>query len=213
MNPSRTFLVSLAALLLAALLCGCDSVMTSAPLPQSALDVRQREQFEGVWVFSHGEGTAYLVAFACDGTARLGAVSWEKGRFGTKQTLVSIALDKNGAEGSAGAAMAESGFLSIQGEKEKDRPEYTLVRYRFLSPDDLIVWIPLRTPFDDAIKAGRLKGKIYDEVTEVAGPPQALLDFLRDPANPPLFDYENPLLFKKVAGIAGETEQHGCARP
>jgi hypothetical protein len=222
MNSSRTFLAALAALLSA-----CGSVMTSAPLPQSALDMKQREQFEGVWVFSHGEGPTYLVAFACDGTARLGAVAWEQGRFKTAQTLLSIALDKDGAQGGPGngaqggpvesgpaeSGAVESGFLTIQGEKQKDWPGYTLLRYRFLSPDDLIVWVPITKPFDDAIKAGRLQGKTYREVTEITGPPQALLDFLRDPANPPLFDYENPLLFMKVAGISGETEQHGCAKP
>lgn len=198
------FHVLLAGLVLPALLCGCASVMTAKPLPQSALTWEQREAFEGVWVFAHGEGPAYLIAFECDGTARLGVVAWEKNRFATRQYLVTIALDRDDAPG--------SGFLSIQGEQRKDRVEYALVRYRFLSGNDLIVWVPVTTPFNAAIKAGRLEGKIYDEGTEVTGPPQALLDFLRDPANPALFEYENPLLFKRAAGIGGETEQHGCGK-
>lgn len=198
------FPVWLAALVLPALLSGCGSVMTAKPLPQSALTWEQREQFEGVWVFAHGEGPAYLIAFECDGTARLGEVAWEKGRFRTRQYLMTLAQDADGGPA--------SGFLSIQGEKRKDRAEYALVRYRFLSGDDLVVWLPVTKPFNAAIEAGRLEGKIYDDDTEITGPPQALLGFLRDPANAALFDYENPLLFRRAAGIAGETEQHGCAK-
>lgn len=186
----RFVLAALAVVVLA----GCHEVVTKQPLPQAKLSAEEQARFAGTWVLKLGdEGATYMVAFDCAGAVHLAAMDWDGRQFTSEQAVVVIARGKH--------SDADSGFLSVPDDDKGKPASYGLMRYGFVSADDLLLWWPDPAPFDAAIKAGRLKGKSGEHATELTASPQEVLDFLDDPANPPLFAYDKPLLLHRATGV------------
>ncbi len=195
------------AALAAALLAGCGSVSTSRPLPQAKLSTDEQARFAGTWVLQLDGGKAYTIGFDCAGVAHVATIQWEDGHFRLEQGAVVIAKGKH--------SDTNSGFFSIPAEDKGKPTVYPFGRYAFVSPTNLVIWWPDPTPFQAAVKAGRLKGTVSKDgqlviSAALTATPQEVLDFLDDPANPPLFDYDKPYLFTKVAGASGR--QAGCGK-
>ncbi len=199
----RLTLVMLASVLLA----GCGQVWTPQPLPRATLSAEEQARFAGTWVLQVDEGAPYMVAFDQSGAAHIAVVDWKDDHFTLRQSMVVIAMGKH--------SDGKSGFLSIP-NKETGRPSgYPFARYSFVSPNDLVIWWPDPAPFAAAIRAGRLKGTTNkDGSLEITAAPQEVLEFLDDPGNPPLFAYDKPYLFRKVAGAnrRGQSAASGPVR-
>jgi hypothetical protein len=182
----------MAAALAAALLAGCAEVWTRQPLPQARLTAAEQARFAGTWVLPLDyKAVPYTIAFDCDGAAHLAVLDWKDSHFTVEQSVVVIARGKH--------SDSDSGYISIPDQEQGQPTAYPFARYTFASSTDLVIWWPDPAPFAAAIKAGRLKGTTDEHQTEIAATPQQVLDFLDDPANPPLFAYDKPYLFRKVA--------------
>ncbi len=185
---------------LAVLLAGCGAVCTPKPLAHSTLGTEEQARFEGVWAGADGKGPVFAMAFGCGGVAHLAGLDWRKDDFQLQRFELTIVHGKQQAVDKGGylSVRLVSEGVSIRDPDEKPWPGYMLVRYKFVSNTDLLLWAPNMNLFAKAIKAGRLQGKTSKDEVELTGPQQALLDFLDDPANADLFDYQNPVLLHKV---------------
>ncbi len=195
------------------LLTGCGAVFTQKPLPQATLTAEQKARFEGVWAGGSGGGAVVALAFGCDGVVRLAGIDWRKNDFQLQRFEMTIAQGKQAAD--------ESGYFSVRpvpqpgsarDQKKEEWPGYVLVRYAFPSKTELLLWTTNPDPFVAAIKAGRLKGNTKKDGIQLTGSPQELLDFLGDPANTALFDYEKPIVLRKVSSNEDNKPMAACEK-
>lgn len=187
-----------------ALLAGCQGVVATHPLPQATLGAAAQARFAGTWVLRVGQGAAYTVAFSCDGTAHIASTDWDGRKFQFQQGELIISRGAHSADG--------SGFLSLGEHRKGKPPAYAFMRYRFLSEEDVVLWAADPAPFNAAIKDKKLKGTADQRQVEITSAPRTLLEFLDDPANHPLFDYQNPLVLRKVAGPMNGKPGAECAK-
>lgn len=188
------------AVLAAVLLAGCGAAM-KAPLPAAPVTQAERDRFEGAWIGGKNDGV-FEVRFRCDGVGELAITAWDGEKFHMVHGEAVLSRGKQGGQ-----------FLSIREEMEPGRwSDYIPVKYRFVSPSSLVVWLPRTPPFADAVSAGKLRGKSDKFETLLTSPPEAVLAFIDAPDDTVLFDYSDPLTFRRIAPAEGDAWQARCAK-
>jgi len=182
-------------MLMLALLAGCQMVTVSKPPPPAQLTAPERSKFEGSWLQVTKPFTrqVYTVNFACDGEARVATVEWKDG----KHRLVDMKLTVSGDLGDT------QHFLFLQ-MPDKYAGQYVFFRYQFLSRDELVLWLPEFKTFADAVKRGKLKGRVIesgeDDIVRITDP-AALLRFIEKEDGQGMFAYQHPMVLHKVADV------------
>jgi hypothetical protein len=202
---SRKCPVMFAALGLAALLSGCGA-LTGQPLPAAPLADAERARFDGMWMGDRAD-EAFTVHVTCDGVGHIATVGWDKGRFRMEQAEMVFSQGKKGGD--------RSRFVSVRvselDRKPADKPMYVLLKYQFHNDDTLVFWGADLAAFAAAIQSGRLQGETGQYDNLITSPPQAVLDFIDDPADVRLFDYRDPMVWRKVAAASADTRE-SCAK-
>jgi len=171
------------------ILLGCSVVATNVPLSEAPEPIDQ-ERFEGAWTAN--DGVIHL-NFGSDGVARLAGLEWEEDHFAVERGEMIV------VEGEL------FNYLSIRGqEKGVWIDHYLIAQYAFTPDGDLLVWLPDEHAFAEAVLNGDLAGKVDSENlgTDVliTSDPESLISFMNDPGNQVLFDYKEPMVFRRVAG-------------
>jgi len=167
---------------------GCSSVTTLQPLPRSS-DLAERARFEGVWI---SDDDLIQVRFDKDGLGHFAGLGWDDEKFKLERGEMIVAAGK------------DLGFLSVRVEEDDGEwmHRYYLLQYRFTDSGDLVLWNPQPEPFADAVDAGTLEGTVERSDSGVdaviLGQPADLLAFIDDPEDLTLFDYRDPMIFKRI---------------
>jgi hypothetical protein len=177
----------MAVILLVLALAGCSSVTIKQPLPRTA-DSAEQARFEGEWVT--GDQIIYM-RFGSNGIGQFAGVDWKNGQFTCEKGEFIV---------SKGTA---SNFLSVRiPENGKMQEMYFFVQYYFTREGELVVWLPEAKAFADAVEKGKLLGTVERGKSSISvvltGTPEKILAFLNDPANGTMFDYKEPMIFKKL---------------
>ncbi|MCU0612397.1 MAG: hypothetical protein MUE60_11485 [Candidatus Eisenbacteria bacterium] len=166
------------------LFAGCSSVTTLSPLPAD-VDTPELETFAGTWQF---ENEVVHVALREEGVACVASLAWDDSAFVTKQGELTVTHGEH-----------RSFFCLAAFDAEIPSDEFLFFQYRFLSPDELIVWQPRIESFQNAVDNGQLgaadgstNGHLVLDVESAA-----LLAFIDDPARSDLFEYEDPMVLRR----------------
>ena len=169
---------------------GCDTVTMWQPLSAAPQPI-DREQFEGAWRV--GGSGIFHIRFGEDGVGRIAAVDWENGEFSIRHGQMIV------TEGQA------HNFLSVRFQEDDEWQAYHLAQYRFTEQGDLILWLPNIKTFEKAVEDNALRGMVemrrHSTHVVLTGDPAVTLLFIDDPENLTLFDYRNPIVVKKLAGV------------
>lgn len=169
---------------------GCDSVTMWQPLSADPQPI-DREQFEGAWRLNGA--ASFNIRFGDDGLGRIAFLEWQDGEFLMRRGQMIV------TEGKA------HNFLSVRFEEDGQWSAYHLAQYRFTPQGELILWLPNIKIFEEAVEGDRLQGVIERgrRATNVmlTNEPAKILEFVDDPDNLTLFNYRNPIVMKKVAGV------------
>jgi hypothetical protein len=172
---------------------GCSSVTIKEPLPMIS-DAAENARFQGEWV--SGDQTFYM-GFGSNGIGQFVGVDWENDQFQLEKGELIVSKGPNS-------------FLSVRVmEKGKWQEGYFFVQYHFTREGDLLLWRPEANTFADAVEKGKLKGTIekgksYVSVA-ITSPPEKILAFVNDPLNGALFDFKEPMVFKRlILKISGQ---------
>lgn len=179
--------VVVGAVFLISLLAGCSSVVTVQPLPQTR-DQREHALLEGEWL---SEDSVVSLRFASDGVGRIAALDWRDDRFQIEEARLMI------CKGVAG-----SYFTVRVREHGAWEDNYYFARYRLTSRGDLLVWVPTVDVFRAAVAAGRLEGTVakgkWGTSVTVTSAPEKLLAFLEGRHNGNLFEWEEPIILRRL---------------
>lgn len=166
---------------------GCSSVTMLQPLPR-AEGVIDQERLSGEWV--SGDQVIY-VRFGGNGIGQFAGLDWKDDRFQVEigELIVSAGHEHN--------------FFSVRvQEKGKWEEQYYFAQYRFTDQGDLVVWQPEVAAFEKAVEAGRLEGTVqkgsYGSSVTLTGAPDVILTFIDNPENDALFEYKDPMVFKRL---------------
>lgn len=176
-----------------ALLAGCQMVTVSKPLPPAQLTSADRAQLEGSWlqVTKPFARQVFTIHFECEGMARVATVEWREGKYQLHEMKLVIADERDEARRLL--------FLQLP---DKRPAQYLFMHYKFVSEDELLLWLPRFKTFEDAVKTGRLKGKAYhhgeDDIVRISDP-AALLSYIEAKGGLDKFMYRNPMVLHKVA--------------
>lgn len=173
------------AILLVLLTVGCSSVTTLSPLPAD-LKTPELDRFRGAW---QCENDVIHVAVRGEGVACIAGISWEDSAFAMKQGELTVTRGEH-----------RSFFCLAMYDSEIPPDQFLFLQYHFLSPDELIVWQPRIEAFRAAVDNGELTAADQSTDSELVLDvgSSVLLAFLDDPSRTDLFDYEQPLIFRRV---------------
>jgi len=166
---------------------GCSSVMIEEPLPGNPEPFDQRS-FEGTWLF---DGNVVELKFGSNGTAKIAGLEWKDDQFQLWQQELIVTKG------------TRHNFLSLRAEENGELMEdYFFAAYTFSDNGDLIVWIPEEDAFEklvseDVLEGSVTKGKSSKNIL-ITSPPAKLLEILNDRKNRELFDYTEPIVFRKL---------------
>jgi len=189
------------ALLMLALLAGCDTemVLMSKPLPPAQLSAEDRKLLEGSWVVvaQDSPGVVYSVHFVCDGAARVVTLFWQEdgGKFRVLEGELTVSRGKKRGKEAART------FLSMTWRLGPTTDDYNFMRFQYLGRGEAMLWDPTFEPYLDALRSGKLKGR---EAVEFDGhyvhisDPEALLNFLDEEGGADKFMYRVPMVLHKV---------------
>jgi hypothetical protein len=184
---AASFLCRVSSLLLLLLLGGCSYVAILQPLPQAG-DPAAQALLEGEWL--SGDMVVSL-RFASNGIGTIAGLDWKDDHFRIEEgeLIASNAGEKN--------------YFSARfrnNEKWEDR--YYFVRYRLTAQGDLLLWPPVVSTFEQAVKAGSLAGTVekgaWGTRVIVTSDPEKLLKYLSEQGTGGLFDYEDPTVLKRI---------------
>jgi hypothetical protein len=152
------------------------------------VDTAERARFEGDWV---SDDQIFYIRFGSNGIGQFAGVEWKNDRFQLERGEFIVSKG------------TRDGFLSVRVlEEGKWQDSYFFVQYHFTREGEFVVWSPEAKAFADAVGKGKLKGTLEKGKSSVSvvltGPPENILAFLNDPANGALFDYREPMIFKKL---------------
>jgi hypothetical protein len=169
---------------------GCTLVLTELPVSSQPCPI-DRDQLEGTWQLKDG---AIQVRFSDDGIARLATLDWVDDHFEKLEGEMIVAPGR------------EYNYVSLRGQERSDQAvegEYLLAQYRITDGGELLLWIADNQAFERAIEEQHLAGTVsrerYSTTILVTAAPEALVAFLDDPDNGPLFDYTEPLVLRRIA--------------
>lgn len=174
----------------ALLLCQCSPVTTTHPLTTKPKAI-DREKFEGSWLIDD-EGHTLQVKFDDEGIAQIAALEWKNNHFELETMEMTI------AEG------GEHNFMSLRAKEDGQwMKNYFFAQYKFTEQGDLVAWLPDSKAFENAIKEKLIHGKIkpgkYSTDINVSSDASTLLKLINSSKNPELFDYQNPIVLRKIA--------------
>ncbi len=203
MNVSGKFSFVLSALALAALLAGCTAA-TTQPLPATPLSDAERARFDGVWMAETAQGVA-SVRIDCDGVGHLAWTEWRDGRFQMQELQFTFAQGKKGWD--------KARFVSLRVQsKDGKETRYLLVRYLDSGDNMLLVWAAQPAPFAEAIRSGRLQGQAGEHDNLITSPPEAVLDFIDDPNDVRLFNYQRPIVLRRLVAEGSDRPRPECRK-
>ena len=184
---AASFLCRASTLLLLLLLGGCSYVAILQPLPQAG-DSAAQALLEGEWL--SGDMVVSL-RFASNGIGCIAGLDWKDDHFRIEEgeLIVSNAGEKNY-------------FSARFRNNAKWENRYYFVRYRLTSQGDLLLWPPVVSTFEQAVKAGSLAGTVekgaWGTRVIVTSDSEKLLKFLSDQGTGVLFEYEDPTVLKRI---------------
>ncbi|MFK5922426.1 MAG: hypothetical protein QM496_09625 [Verrucomicrobiota bacterium] len=190
MKSKRTITSLLLTLCALLLLCQCSSVTTTQPLTSKPKAI-DKEKFEGTWLVD-GKGNSLQVKFDDNGIAQIAALEWKDGHFEIETMEMTV------------AEKGEYKFISLRAkEKGQWMKNYYFAQYKFTEQGDLIVWLPDSKAFENAIKEKLLSGKIkpgkYTTDVNISSDANTLLKLISGSKNSELFDYQTPIILRKIA--------------
>lgn len=195
----RLHVINLVAIAVAMLLSGCMGVASTRPFTANPTPA-DKQRFEGIWQAGN-DGVLY-VWFECSDTAQLAMLDSHGDGLRMGQMDMFIVPSKKEED------QGETGFLSVPEQimnpayypEELKNRHFYFAQYKFITPKDLVIWMPNVDFFKETIKAGLLHGEENGEggVT-ITSSPAELMAFIDNPKNLSLFDYRNPLLLRKIA--------------
>lgn len=184
---AASFLCRVSMFLLLLLPGGCSYVAILQPLPQ-AEDPAAQALLEGDWL--SGDMVVSL-RFASNGIGCIAGLDWKDDHFRIDEgeLIVSNAGEK-------------SYFSARFRNNEKWEDRYYFVRYRLTSQGDLLLWPPVVSTFEQAVKAGSLAGTVekgaWGTRVIVTSDPEKLLKYLSEQGTGVQFDYEDPTVLKRI---------------
>lgn len=159
-------------------------VVTLSPLP-AGVQTPELERLAGTWQL--GEEVVHVMAE--DGVARIVGVGWNGSGFVERRGELTVTQGEHRS------------FLCVAGYDPSLPPDqFLFAQYRFLPPDELLIWRPRASPIRAAVEQGLLissEASTEDRLV-LDSDSEALLAFLDDPLRTDAFEYEAPLLLRRT---------------
>ncbi len=174
-------------MIFAVMLCGCYNVYLKHPLSEVS-DPVDKEKLEGAWIL---EGDVVYLKFDEKGKAALAGMEWEENKFVLNHAEMIVTKGK------------EHNFINIRVEEDGEMmEEYIFAQYSVTDDGDLIIWLPDRDFFQEALASKKLEGKSTESESGgtilIESSPEKVMSLIDDPDNNEIFMYEDPMIIKRL---------------
>jgi hypothetical protein len=184
---AASFLCRASTLLVVLLLCGCSYVAILQPLPQAQDPVAQA-QLAGEWL---SEDAVVSLRFTSKGIGCIAGLDWKDDHFRIEEGEVIV------------SNVGEKSYFSARFRNDAQwEDRYYFVRYRLTAQGDLLLWPPVVSSFEHAVKAGALAGTVekgaWGTRVTVTSAPEEILKFLSEQGTGELFEYDDPTILRRI---------------